>query len=132
MRRLKLLLKLKTNQLVSLRRMAQIETIHASKQPRRPHFIREWAEKRGLEQADLVRDLGADKGVVSRWYSGSSPGVDWQEKLAAYFGCTPDALFRHPDDDWMAKFFAGRKREEIDRIKHMLEVAFPRKDGTEG
>lgn len=99
--------------------------IHASKQPRRPHFIKEWAAKRNLTQAQLGKELGADKGVVSRWYSGSSPTEDWQKRLAAFFGCEPDALFRHPDDDWLKRFFDGRNAEEIERIKQMLDLAFP-------
>jgi hypothetical protein len=40
------------------------ESIHASKQPRRPHYIPEWAEKRGLTQAGLSRELGADKSTA--------------------------------------------------------------------
>lgn len=102
--------------------------IHQTKQPRRPHFIVEWAELRGLKQADLVEALGADKSVVSRWFSGTSPGVEWQEKLAAFFGTDPDGIFRHPDDDWMTRFLRGRKREEVERIKTTLEAAFPRDD----
>ena len=105
-----------------------VTTIHASKQPRRPHFIREWAEKRGLRQVDLVRQLGADKSIVSRWYKGGSPGEEWQAKLAALFHCEPDAIFRHPDDDWLARFLRGRDEAEIERIKATLEAAFPRRN----
>ena len=105
--------------------------IHKSKQPRRPHFIREWAEARGImSQVDLANELGADKSVVSRWYGGTSPTVEYQEKLAALFHCEPESLFRHPDDDWMAQFLSGRPREEIERIKRTLETAFPKRDGT--
>lgn len=107
--------------------MSEVTRIHKSKQPRRPHFIEEWAEARNLTQADLARELGADKSVVSRWYSGTTPGVEWQEKLAALFHCEPESLFRHPNDDWFAKFFAGRKQEEIAKMKQMLEIAFPHK-----
>lgn len=60
-----------------------ITRIHKGKQPRRPHFIQEWAEKRGLSNTDLAREIGADKSVISRWYSGTSPSVEYQEKLAA-------------------------------------------------
>ena len=95
------------------------------KQPRRPHYIPEWAEARNMKQADLARELGVDKSVVSRWYHGTSPGTEWQAKLAALFHCEEESLFRHPDDDWMARFFRNRKREEIERMKQMLELAFP-------
>lgn len=110
--------------------MSEITTIHKSKQPRRPHFIPEWAEARQLSQADLARELEADKSVVSRWFSGTTPGVEWQAKLAALFHCEPDALFRHPDDDWLSRFFQNRSREELERMRTMLEAAFPRKTGT--
>lgn len=105
--------------------MPGIPNILPSKQPRRPHHIQDWAAKLGLNQAQLVAQIGADKGLVSRWYTGSSPGFKWQGKLAAFFKCDREALFRHPDEDWMLRFFQGRNREEIDRIKHTLEVAFP-------
>ncbi len=105
--------------------------IHPTKQPRRPHFIPEWAELRGLAQSDLARELSADKSVVSRWFSGSTPGVEWQEALAKLFSVEPDALFRHPSDDWISRFFAGRRAEEIERMKALLEAAFPKKTGTD-
>lgn len=113
--------------------MNPVTRIHASKQPRRPHFIVEWAEKRDLKQADLSRELGADKSTVSRWYSGATPGEDWQEKLAAFFEIEREALFRHPDDDWIARFFRNRSEDEIERMKKLLESVFPPpRDGTNG
>lgn len=100
--------------------------IHKGKQPNRPHFIKEWAEHRGFtRQVDLATELGADKSVVSRWYKGTSPTEDWQNRLAALFQCEPESLFRHPDDDWFARFFRNRQREELDRMRRMLEAAFP-------
>ena len=110
--------------------MSEVTTIHKSKQPRRPHFIPEWAELRNLSQADLAREIGADKSVVSRWFNGTTPGLDWQKKLAALFHCEPEALFRHPDDDWISRFFQNRSQEERERMKALLEAAFPRNDRT--
>lgn len=107
--------------------MPNVTEIHRSKQPRRPHHIPDWAEARGLSQADIVRETGADKSVVSRWFNGTTPGADWQEKLAALFHTDPESLFRHPDDDWLKRFLDRRSREEIERIKATLETAFPRK-----
>ncbi len=107
-----------------------VARVYGQRQPRRPHFIAEWAEARGLKQADLARELDADKSLVSRWFSGSTPGLDWQEKLAAFFHVDPDALFRHPDDDWLTRFLRDRPRDEIDRIKNTLEAAFPRKKAS--
>lgn len=82
---------------------------------------------RGLKQADIARETGADKSVVSRWFNGATPGIEWQQKLAALFQTDPESLFRHPDDDWLKRFFEERTREEIERIKATLETAFPRK-----
>lgn len=111
--------------------MPVVTQIHKNRQPRRPHFIPEWAAARNLTQADLAAELNADKSVVSRWFNGTTPGLEWQAKLAALFHCEPEALFRHPDDDWFARFFRDRQRDEIDRMKTMLEAAFPRKTGTD-
>lgn len=108
-----------------------VTSIHKGKQPRRPHFIPEWAEKRGFaSQVELAEALDADKSVVSRWYNGTSPSRDWQEKLAELFHCEIDGIFRHPDDDWIARFFADRSTDEINRMKQMLEAAFPPKKQT--
>ena len=112
--------------------MSKIPTIHARKQGRRPHFIPEWAEMRGLRQADVAAEIGADKSLVSRWFNGATPGVEWQARLAALFHVEPDALFRHPDDDWLGQFFRDRSRSEIERIKKAMEISFPKKNGTDG
>lgn len=109
--------------------MTKVEKIHASKQPRRPHYIEEWAMRRNLKAIDLAREIGADRGLVSRWYAGGSPGVEWQEKLAAFFDIEPESLFRNPDEDWLKRFFDGRKKDEIERIKATLEAAFPKAAG---
>jgi transcriptional regulator with XRE-family HTH domain len=109
--------------------MRKVETIHSTKQPRRPHYIEDWAEKRGLSQAELAAAINVDKSLISRWYKGSSPNEESQEKLAAFFHIEREALFRHPDEDWIARFFQGRAQEEVERIKATLEAAFPRKAG---
>ncbi len=98
-----------------------------SKQPKRPHHVADWAEARGLTQADLARELCADKSVISRWFSGATPGEVYQERLAVLFGCSRASLFRHPDEDWLIQFLENRDRDEIDRIIRTLEAAFPRK-----
>lgn len=80
-----------------------------------------------MSRADIARELGADKSVVSRWFGGATPTPAWQEKLAALFNCDPESLFRHPDDDWLRRFLQGRAKDEVERIKQTLEAAFPRK-----
>lgn len=100
-----------------------------TRQPGRPHYIREWAELRGFaQQTDLAEEIGADKSVVSRWYSGATPGIEWQDVLVAALQLEDrESLFRHPDDDWMARFLRGRSDDEKQRIRQTLETAFPRK-----
>lgn len=98
-----------------------------SKQPRRPHYIEAWAMSHGLSQADLARKLGADKSIVSRWYAGTTPGTEWQERIAALFGISAESIFRHPDDEWMQQFFKGRTPDEIAHIKQAMEITFPRR-----
>lgn len=107
--------------------MAQPTRIHTDKASRRIHFIVEWAELRHHKQADLVKLTGADKGTVSRWFSGNVPRDEYLVKLSALFGVEISDLFRHPDDDWMARFFRDRSEEEIERIRATLETAFPRR-----
>lgn len=114
----------------SLAAMDKTASIHARRQPRRPHHIEDWAERRGLRQVDIVEQLGADKSVVSRWFKGSTPSEEWQEKLAALFHCDPESLFRHPDEDWLKRFMQQRSLEEVERMKQILEAAFPQKTGT--
>lgn len=109
------------------RMSSDIQKIHPSKQPKRPHHIADWMEKFGLKAVDVSTEIGVDKSVVSRWLSGSTPGEQNQERLAALFHIDRESLFRHPDDDWLAKFFSNRSREEMERIKATLEAAFPRK-----
>ncbi len=100
--------------------------IHRSKQPNRPHFVPDWAMRRGYKnQAELVEALGADKSVVNRWYHGASPGEDWQERLVDLFQCKDrDALFRHPDEDGLRRLLKDRSSEEVTRMIQTLEAAF--------
>ena len=96
--------------------------------PHRLHFIPEWAEKRNLKQAEIVQETGADKGTVSRWFSGNMPQDKYLDALAACLALDDvEALFRHPDDDWMARFLRDRSDEEKERIRAMLLAAFPKK-----
>jgi len=103
-----------------------VTTIHKGKQPRRPHFLREWMDLRGVKPVELAKQIGADKSLISRWLDGATPGTEYQEKLAAYFHCEPDSIFRHPDDDWLSRFFRNRNADEVARMKALLEAAFPK------
>lgn len=114
--------------LVSVAFMARPSRIHKGKQPPRFHYVVEWAERRQVRQADIVRNLGVDKSTVSRWFDGVIPADIHLIALAGYLEAgEPAALFRHPDDDWMARFLRGRSADERRRIRNMLEAAFPPK-----
>ena len=96
------------------------------KQPQRPHFLDEWMDAKTVTASQLAAQTGLNKGTISRLLSGTSPQKDTQAKLAKFFGTTAEALFRHPDEAWFVEFFAARSREEIERMKIVLETAFPR------
>lgn len=108
--------------------------IHAGKTPTRVHFIAEWAEKRGLKQVDIVNEIGADKGLVSRWFKGTVPKPEYLEKLRELFHADDiSSLFRHPDDDWIARMFNGKTEEQREKAIQMLRLLFnDQKTGTDG
>lgn len=110
--------------------MSNIEQIHADKTPVRIHYIPEWAERRNLSQADVVREIGADKSLVSRWFAGTLPKDEYLEKLAALFGTDVHGLFRHPDDDWLTRFFRDKTEEQKERAIEMLRLFFKEHDKT--
>ena len=99
----------------------------AGRPSRRPHYIAEWAVSRGWRQADLARSCDADKSLVSRWYSGATPGIEWRQRLARVFAVEPEDFFTHPTDHWFKSFLTGRSLDEVEHIKRSLEVLFPRK-----
>lgn len=114
--------------------MGRPTKIHQGKLPHRLHFIVEWAERRSMTQADIVREMEIDKSSVSRWFKGHLPSEKHLVALAGIFGLKKDvtALFRHPNDDWMARHFANRSKEEQERMRKTLETAFPRSDAATG
>lgn len=110
-----------------------VDSIHSSKNPPRLHYLADWIERRHLKQADVVRALGVDKATVSRWCAGHMPEQKNLGPLIAFLDLEdPNDLFRHPDDTWIRRFFNGRSRAEIDHIRQVLDVTFPKRDGTHG
>ncbi|WP_429924899.1 helix-turn-helix domain-containing protein [Agrobacterium vitis] len=104
--------------------MSNISKIHSGKTPHRLHFIPEWAEKRNLRQVDIVREVGADKGLVSKWFKGVLPNPEYLESLAALFSTDVSGLFRHPDDDWLSRFFLDKTEEQKEKAISMLKIMF--------
>lgn len=81
-----------------------------------------------MSQADVTRETGVDKGTVSRWFAGTIPRKPHLILLAGVLNLEePADLFRHPDEDRLAKLFRGRDEEERKRMIATLETAFPRK-----
>ena len=88
-------------------------------------------EHRGLQARDLVEMTGADKSNVSRWLNkGALPKGEHLLALADGLEAESIAsLFRHPDDDWMARLFQQKQleAEERERAKAIIDAAFPDK-----
>lgn len=105
--------------------MARPARIHKGKQPTRFHYIPEWAKHRHMRQRDVVRALRVDKSTVSRWFDGTIPVDEHLIALTGLFAAEePAALFRHPDDDWIARFFKGRSEAARKRARAALELIF--------
>ena len=108
--------------------------IHASKEPRRPHYLGKWMDRYGADRAQVIEDAGVDKGQLSKWLNEerpSTPSRKWAEKLGLYFqdiGHEEEMvdIFKDPDEERLRKVFVGRSRDEIDRILNMIETGFPR------
>lgn len=103
--------------------------IHQGKEARRRHYLAEWMELRGVKPADITEAIGADKSLISRWLNkGVLPGKNYLEALAGFLGAEEGAaLFRHPDDDWLARFFRERNEADRARARAILEAAFPKR-----
>jgi transcriptional regulator with XRE-family HTH domain len=113
------------------RKMLRMTQIHSGKTPHRIHYIPEWAAKRNMRQADVVRafpaEMNVNKSTVSRWFNGTVPEPQHLVGLAEIFKTEVSALFRHPDDDWIAKFF---RDQAIEVLKAMFRNS--RGTGTNG
>lgn len=94
-----------------------------------------------MDLLELLNDSGEDqidKSQVYRWLKGNLPHAPTQIRIAAALNLNdpdtgapdPEALLRHPDQDWIARRLKGKSREEIERIKQMIDLAFPTKTGT--
>jgi transcriptional regulator with XRE-family HTH domain len=106
----------------------KIAVIHKGKTPERLHYLERWAELRGKKQSDFANEGLADKGTVSRWFSGQLPTEANLQKIAVFLDLEDaNTIFRDPDDDWMRRLFDGRSAEERKRMLATLEAAFPPK-----
>lgn len=111
--------------------MTEISEIHQGKTPIRRHFLKEWMEVRDIKPKVLADGLDVDKSQVYRWFKGQMPQPKQQALIAEALNLeNPDDLLRHPDDDWISRFLQNRSKEEVESIKQVLELSFPRKTGT--
>lgn len=121
--------------------MPKLSSIHGNKTPVRHHFIKEWMEHKGMSVTDLLTALNddersmdlprVDKSQVYRWFKGQLPQAPMQQRIAQSLGLNePQDLLRQPEDDWFVQFYMQRSAEERDRLRKMLEAAFPSKTGT--
>jgi transcriptional regulator with XRE-family HTH domain len=113
--------------------MSSVAEIHQGKEPIRRHYIKEWAELRGMKPVDLATELGVEISQVTRWFAGQMPRKDTQLRLAQLFAgedAQPEVILRHPDDDWLAKFFADRDEAERAKIRQAMELLFPLQNKT--
>lgn len=126
--------------------MKSVARIHQGKTPIRKHYIAEWLEARDMEPMDLLSGLNesdtslpaVDKSQVYRWLKGQMPQDKMLARIAEALEIRdvetrepdPNGIFRHPDHDWLESKFKGRERDEIERIKQMVDLAFPPKTGT--
>ena len=69
--------------------------------------------------------------MASPMLRGTLSTGDYLKKVIAYLQLEgdPTALFRHPDDDWMARLLKGRGEAEKERMRAVLEAAFPKAMG---
>jgi hypothetical protein len=92
---------------------------------KRKHFIPEYAHDKKKTQADIARATGADKGLVSRWFSGTTPQDKYLDALVRLFELSDwSALFRHPKDEWLVQFSRSLSDDENQRMRTILKATF--------
>lgn len=114
----------------------------------RRHYLAEWLEARDMEVMDLVRLLNEpedapplDKSQVYKWINkGQLPRGPNLLRIADALQLrdietgepAPDLLMTHPAQDWIARKFRDRPISDFDRMKNIIDNAFPDKTGTDG
>lgn len=99
-----------------------------------------------MEPMDLLRILNegdtslpaVDKSQVYRWLKGQLPQTPMQIRIAGALEVLdvetgepdPDGLMRHPDVDWFARKLQSSSREEVERLKQIVELTMPSRTGT--
>jgi len=101
---------------------------------RRPIFLRQWREYRGLSQERLAGRIGISKGQLSKIEKGNRQYTqDFLEAAAEALECSPaDILMRDPTDPdgiWSIWDYAepGEKRQIVNVAKALIDA---KKTGT--
>jgi transcriptional regulator with XRE-family HTH domain len=93
--------------------------------PERIHFIVDWAKEHNLSQADISRQIDADRAIVSRWFNqGVMPKPEYLVKLGTLFGTTPQGMFHRPQDEALLKLFCVLTDEQKEQLVEMAKVMF--------
>lgn len=114
----------------------------------RRHYLAEWLEVRDMQVMDLVRLLNEpedapalDKSQVYKWINKNQlPRGPNATRIAAALELIdpetgepePEMLMTHPAQDWIARKFRDRPIDDFERMKNIIENAFPDKTGTDG
>lgn len=106
--------------------------IFAGRQPRRPHYLAKIMDRANKQRADLIEDLGVDKGQLSRWLDEdrpTTPSLAWAKRLGRYFAVTDDPddfvdIFTDPDLTRFQKITRGLPDDEVDRMLTSIEAGY--------
>lgn len=97
-------------------------------------YLAEWMESRDppVKQAELARETGIDKSLISRWINdGIVPGDRHLQTLANFFaqeeGADPEMMLRHPEDEWLTRRLRQADADEKRRMRQLLEAVFPQR-----
>jgi hypothetical protein len=102
------------------------------RQPRRPHYLAKYMERHGVRRTEIIGATGVDKASLSKWLAPvrpATPSPEWANRLGEFFERYggPVDIFVDPDVAWFARMIQGRSPDEVERMKKMLELAFPTK-----
>lgn len=123
-----------------------VSEIHKGKTPNRRHRINEWLEARDMSAMDLLDLLNeadtslppVDKSQVYRWLKGQLPQKHMQSRIAGALSIVdietgepdPNGIFRDPTLDWFSQKVKDRSKDELERLRQLVDLAFPSKTGT--
>lgn len=111
---------------------APLDTIFPHRQPRRPHYLAKLMARADKDRADLIHDLGVDKGQLSRWLDDEKPqsiGPVWAKRLGQYFAVSDDPddfvdIFTDPDVERFQRMTRHMSPDEVDRMLTTLEAGY--------